>query len=325
MVVGCVGRGHAPLRAHLRGAERAVLVWSMGITQHVCGTDNVRAIVESGAGARQRRAAGGGADADPRPLRRPGRRRDGLLRHGPPRRRADHRRVRGGARGAVRLPDPARARAARRPRWSRPPGAGEIDVLWSSGGNFLDTLPDPAAVRGALERVPLRVHVDIVVSSQMLVDRARRCCSCRPRPATSSPAAAPRRPPSGASRSARRSAARASARRAPSGRSSATSRAAWTRRGRGAPRLRGRPGHPRRDRAGRAVLRRHPAPGQDRRRDPVGRRAPVRRLGLPDARRQGALRRRDAARGGPARRAASCSRPAAASSSTRWSGSSATR
>jgi anaerobic selenocysteine-containing dehydrogenase len=49
-------------------------------------------------------------------------------------------------------------------------GRGELDVLWSSGGNFLDTLPDPAAVRTALERVPMRVHVDIVVSSQMLVD-----------------------------------------------------------------------------------------------------------------------------------------------------------
>jgi predicted molibdopterin-dependent oxidoreductase YjgC len=49
-------------------------------------------------------------------------------------------------------------------------GRGELDVLWSSGGNFLDTLPDPAAVRSALERVPLRVHVDIVVSSQMLLD-----------------------------------------------------------------------------------------------------------------------------------------------------------
>jgi predicted molibdopterin-dependent oxidoreductase YjgC len=49
-------------------------------------------------------------------------------------------------------------------------GRGELDVLWSSGGNFLDTLPDPRAVRGALERVPLRVHVDIVVSSQMLLD-----------------------------------------------------------------------------------------------------------------------------------------------------------
>jgi predicted molibdopterin-dependent oxidoreductase YjgC len=49
-------------------------------------------------------------------------------------------------------------------------GRGEVGVLWSSGGNFLDTLPDPAQVRRALEQVPLRVHVDIVASSQMLVD-----------------------------------------------------------------------------------------------------------------------------------------------------------
>src|ERR687896_543913 len=49
-------------------------------------------------------------------------------------------------------------------------GRGELDVLWSIGGNFLDTLPDPLAVRTALERVPLRVHQDIMVSSQMLAD-----------------------------------------------------------------------------------------------------------------------------------------------------------
>jgi predicted molibdopterin-dependent oxidoreductase YjgC len=48
--------------------------------------------------------------------------------------------------------------------------AGDLDVLWSSGGNFLEVLPDPTAVRAALERVPLRVHQDIVVSSQMLID-----------------------------------------------------------------------------------------------------------------------------------------------------------
>jgi predicted molibdopterin-dependent oxidoreductase YjgC len=47
---------------------------------------------------------------------------------------------------------------------------GQLDVLYSSGGNFLDVLPDPDFVRDALERVPVRVHQDIVVSSQMLVD-----------------------------------------------------------------------------------------------------------------------------------------------------------
>ena len=46
---------------------------------------------------------------------------------------------------------------------------GELDVLWMSGGNFLDVLPDPPRVEAALASVPLRVHQDIVVSSQMLV------------------------------------------------------------------------------------------------------------------------------------------------------------
>jgi predicted molibdopterin-dependent oxidoreductase YjgC len=49
-------------------------------------------------------------------------------------------------------------------------GRGELDVLWSSGGNFLEVMPDPTAVEAALARVPLRVHQDIVLSSQMLVD-----------------------------------------------------------------------------------------------------------------------------------------------------------
>ena len=46
---------------------------------------------------------------------------------------------------------------------------GELDFLWMSGGNFLDVLPDPLRVEAAMERIPLRVHQDIVVSSQMLV------------------------------------------------------------------------------------------------------------------------------------------------------------
>ena len=50
--------------------------------------------------------------------------------------------------------------------------AGELDVLFSSGGNFLEALPDPDYVDEALAQVPLRVHQDIVLSSQMLVDPA---------------------------------------------------------------------------------------------------------------------------------------------------------
>src|ERR1041384_5425665 len=46
---------------------------------------------------------------------------------------------------------------------------GEIEVLWSAGGNFLETLPEPAHVRTALQAVPHRVHQDIVLTSQMAV------------------------------------------------------------------------------------------------------------------------------------------------------------
>jgi predicted molibdopterin-dependent oxidoreductase YjgC len=47
---------------------------------------------------------------------------------------------------------------------------GDLDVLWSSGGNFLDVLPAPDVTRNALARTPLRIHQDIVVTDQMLVE-----------------------------------------------------------------------------------------------------------------------------------------------------------
>jgi predicted molibdopterin-dependent oxidoreductase YjgC len=45
-----------------------------------------------------------------------------------------------------------------------------LDVFWMVGGNFLETLPDPAAVFLALARVGTRIHHDVVLSSMMLVD-----------------------------------------------------------------------------------------------------------------------------------------------------------
>jgi molybdopterin-dependent oxidoreductase alpha subunit len=150
-------------------AGATVFVWSMGMTQHACGTDNVLALVNV---ALARGNVG-----------RPG---AGLM---PVR---GHSGVQGGAEmgayatvfpGGV----PITAESAREleraygfpirgerglsaAEMVEAAGRGAIDVLYSSGGNFLETLPDPDAVRGALERVPLRVHQDIVVSSQMLVD-----------------------------------------------------------------------------------------------------------------------------------------------------------
>jgi len=150
-------------------ARCAVLVWSMGITQHVCGSDNVQAIINL---ALARGNVG-----------RPG---TGLM---PVR---GHSGVQGGAEmgayatvfpGGVPINAETAGDLGRQYGFPISPergmsvaemveaaGRGEMDVLWSSGGNFLETLPDPHGVRAALERVPLRVHQDIVVSGQMLVD-----------------------------------------------------------------------------------------------------------------------------------------------------------
>lgn len=154
-----------------REARSVVFVWSMGITQHAEGVDNVQAIVNL---ALARGMIG-----------RPG---CGLM---PIR---GHSGVQGGAEvGCVPnyLPGyvPVGNAGARRiaehwgftpPDW---PGltAGEmvmaahegaLDLLWCIGGNFVETLPDPTWVREALGRVPLRVHQDLVVSPSMLVDPA---------------------------------------------------------------------------------------------------------------------------------------------------------
>ncbi len=152
-------------------AGSAVLVWSMGITQHASGSDNVTAIVNLGLA----RGNVGRAGAGLMPIR-------------------GHSGVQGGAEmgayatafpGGVAIDRPAADALAARygfPISDRPgltaeemieqAGRGHIEVLYSSGGNFLDVLPDPASVRDALERVPLRVHQDIVVTSQMLLDPA---------------------------------------------------------------------------------------------------------------------------------------------------------
>ncbi len=49
---------------------------------------------------------------------------------------------------------------------------GALDVLMSVGGNFLEVLPDPDYVESGLRRIPLRVHMDLVLSPQMLLEPA---------------------------------------------------------------------------------------------------------------------------------------------------------
>ncbi len=150
-------------------AKTAVLVWSMGVTQHACGEDNVRAI----ANIALSRGFVGRDKCGLMPIR-------------------GHSGVQGGAEmGAYatafpggKTVNPENAQVLET-AWGFPvpssPGLsapemldaaslGDLDVLFSIGGNFLEVLPDPDDVRESLERVPLRVHMDIVLSSQMLVD-----------------------------------------------------------------------------------------------------------------------------------------------------------
>jgi predicted molibdopterin-dependent oxidoreductase YjgC len=47
---------------------------------------------------------------------------------------------------------------------------GRIDWFYISGGNFLETMPEPDFVREAIERVPARIHQDIILSPQMFVE-----------------------------------------------------------------------------------------------------------------------------------------------------------
>src|SRR5262249_49842084 len=47
---------------------------------------------------------------------------------------------------------------------------GELDLLYSLGGNFLRTLPDPDSVTRSMANVPMRVHQDIILTDQMFIE-----------------------------------------------------------------------------------------------------------------------------------------------------------
>jgi molybdopterin-dependent oxidoreductase alpha subunit len=167
-----VSRGEMADFAEMVGeASTAVFVWAMGITQHECGEDNVRAIVNLGLS----KGFVGREKCGLMPIR-------------------GHSGVQGGAEmgaystalpGGLPLTEENAARFAE--LWGFPVSAGKgltapemidaahegrLDVLVSSGGNFLKVLPEPEYCERALARIPVRVHVDIVLSTQMLVEPA---------------------------------------------------------------------------------------------------------------------------------------------------------
>jgi len=150
-------------------AKTAVFVWSMGITQHRDGVANVRAIVDL---ALTRGFVG--------------REKCGLMAI------RGHSGVQGGAEvgavpnqfpGGVAVDDDGAEQFSKLwgfdvPRWRGMNAVemidagheGGLDALYQVGGNFLETLPEPDYVREAVERIPLRVHQDIVLSPQMMVE-----------------------------------------------------------------------------------------------------------------------------------------------------------
>ena len=152
------------------GVDSSITVWSMGVTQHEHGQQNVFAISNLALA-----------------MGRIGRPRTGL---NPIR---GHSGVQGGAEvGALpstygqgrKVGDP-QTMAAMKELWGfdvpGKPGVtasaainaaheGKFDVLYSAGGNFLETMPDPAYVREALGRVPVRIFQDIVINPMMLLE-----------------------------------------------------------------------------------------------------------------------------------------------------------
>jgi len=149
-------------------AKTGVLVWSMGITQHVFGGDAVQMILNLG-------LAKGFVGRD----------KCGLM---PIR---GHSSVQGGAEmGAYSTAFPGGKPISREnaealskhygfpiPDWSgltapqmvEASHRGTLDLLYCLGGNFLRTLPEPDYVRQALTNVPLRVHQDIILTDQMFI------------------------------------------------------------------------------------------------------------------------------------------------------------
>ncbi|MSR66578.1 MAG: FdhF/YdeP family oxidoreductase [Pedosphaera sp.] len=153
----------------IRDAKNAVLVWSMGLTQHNYGADAVSMVLNLGLA----RGYVGRDKCGLMPIR-------------------GHSSVQGGAEMgayATAFPGSKTVNAENAallsaqygfeiPNW---PGLtapemvescarGDLDLLYCLGGNFLRTLPEPGYVRRALANVPMRVHQDIILTDQMFIE-----------------------------------------------------------------------------------------------------------------------------------------------------------
>ncbi len=150
-------------------AKSAVLIWSMGITQHSYGGDAVSMVLNLGL----MKGFVGRDKCGLMPIR-------------------GHSSVQGGAEmGAYATAFPGvkpinaeNAEALSKkygflvPDWPGMPttemvdasARGDLDLLYCLGGNFLRTMPDPEYVAGAMANVPMRVHQDIILTDQMFIE-----------------------------------------------------------------------------------------------------------------------------------------------------------
>jgi molybdopterin-dependent oxidoreductase alpha subunit len=149
--------------------KNAVFIWSMGLTQHRFGVDNVKALVNLALarGMLGREKCGilpirghsgvqGGGECGVDPDKYPG----GFeVAKEPDRRRFEELWGR-------RLPA---TKGHRTLQMLEAAHRGEIDFLYSLGGNLLETMPDRTYMGESLARVPLRVHQDIVLNTSSLL------------------------------------------------------------------------------------------------------------------------------------------------------------
>lgn len=158
----------------LAGARSGVFVWSMGLTQHRFGTDNISQV----ANLALLRGFLGREHCGLMPIRG----HSGV--QGSGEMGADPFSLPGGEIGSAE--DRARIESVwqfRLPDWQGdivgvslenallPDGhESKLRLFYTSGGNFLETMPDPQHVQNCLESVELRVHQDIVLNSSALAD-----------------------------------------------------------------------------------------------------------------------------------------------------------
>lgn len=157
----------------LAQAKSAVFVWSMGLTQHRFGTDNISQVANLALlrGFLGRKNCGlmpirghsgvqGAGEMGADPFSLPGgdckekdiRRLEKLWGFSLPRWQGD---IVGVTLENALLPDEHERRCK---------------VFYTSGGNFLETMPNPDYVRQCLENIELRVHQDIILNTSTLVD-----------------------------------------------------------------------------------------------------------------------------------------------------------